>query len=84
MKRSAPLFVVGALGLAACADQGLVEVGDGTRGLTPPSRSVSASAEEVEFVPGQIIVRFRRAPRARRSRRRTAPGTRRTCGSSAW
>ena len=65
MKRSAPLFLVGALGLAACADKGLVEVGSGMRSSALPSHSVSGSAEEVEFVPGQIIVRFR--PGAARS-----------------
>jgi subtilisin family serine protease len=64
VKRFAPLFLAGLVGLAACSD-------DEPTGLRMESSetavpSFNADAEQVmEFVPGQIIVRFR--PGAARS-----------------
>jgi PKD repeat protein len=63
MKRSAPLLLVAALGLAACSDTDPVSV---QNGATAPAPSLSlGSSAEPEFVAGQIIVRFR--PGAARS-----------------
>ena len=60
MKRLTPLLVAAGLGLAACSDVNPIAL----RGPAPPARD-AAAAEEAEFVPGQIIVRFN--PGANRS-----------------
>lgn len=61
MKRLTPLLLAAVLGLAACSDL----TPTAARGPAAPSRDAAAAVEAVEFVPGQIIVRFN--PGANRS-----------------
>jgi subtilisin family serine protease len=64
MKRAAPLFFAGLFGLSACSD--LSPVDSSRDALAPGGVKLNeAVAEAQEFVPGQIIVRFR--PGAARS-----------------
>jgi|GEM_PF-1803306 len=57
MKRVVPLFLAGLAGLTACSDQNPLDLAGR---LDPGAASFSSqSAPEGEFVPGQIIVRFR-------------------------
>jgi thermitase len=64
VKRFAPLMLAGIFGLAACSDQNPTELGASADAAVTPSFSTGES-QDVEFVPGQIIVRFR--PGAARS-----------------
>jgi len=64
MKRAAPLFFAGLFGLAACSDLNPVDAGRDAF-AAGGVRLNEAAADANDFVPGQIIVRFR--PGAARS-----------------
>ena len=64
MKHVAPLFLAGIVGLAACSDNNPMDFGDDAFAAAPAAFNTNSAAEP-EFVPGQIIVRFR--PGAARS-----------------
>jgi PKD repeat protein len=65
MKRAAPLFFAGLFGLGACSDLNPVDAA-ARDGLAPGEVKLNeVAAEARDFVPGQIVVRFR--PGAARS-----------------
>jgi PKD repeat protein len=57
MKRVAPLFLAGLVGLSACSDLSPVSTTDG---LAPGTARLNEGAsDDIRVVPGQVIVRFR-------------------------